>query len=85
VSVAKISELRPRIGIEFDVFGPSLHFDDVAGVSIVSTLSGGLRVKVAGELAPFFASLSGQGVTSLTSRESSLEEIFLAHYGETTV
>jgi ABC-2 type transport system ATP-binding protein len=85
VSVAKISELRARIGIEFDVFGPSLHFDDVAGVSMVSPLSGGLRVKVAGELAPFFASLSGQGVTSLTSRESSLEEIFLAHYGETTV
>lgn len=85
VSVAKISELRARIGIEFDVFGPSLQFDDVAGVSIVSTLSGGLRVKVAGELPAFFASLSGQGVTSLTSRESSLEEIFLAHYGETAV
>jgi len=85
VSVAKISELRARIGTEFDVFGPSLRFDDVAGVSLVSSLSGGVRVKVAGDLGPFFASLGGQEVTGLTSRESSLEEIFLAHYGETTV
>ncbi len=83
VSVAKISELRDRIGTEFDVFGSSLSFADVEGVTIVSSLSGGLRVKVAGDLTAFFASLSRQGVTGLTSRESSLEEIFLAHYGET--
>jgi ABC-2 type transport system ATP-binding protein len=83
VSVAKISELRDRIGTEFDVFGSSLSFADIEGVTIVSSLSGGLRVKVAGDLTAFFASLSRQGVTGLTSRESSLEEIFLAHYGET--
>ena len=84
VSVAKISELRARIGTEFDVFGPSLSFDNVDGVSLVAPLNGGVRVKVAGTLTDFFASLSGQTVTGLTSRESSLEEIFLAHYGETT-
>jgi ABC-2 type transport system ATP-binding protein len=84
VSVAKISELRARIGTEFDVFGPSLSFDNVAGVSVVAPLNGGVRVKVAGALTDFFASLSGQTITGLTSRESSLEEIFLAHYGETT-
>ncbi len=83
VSVAKISELRDRIGTEFDVFGSSLSFDDIEGVTVVSPLSGGLRVKVAGDLTAFFASLGRQGVTGLTSRESSLEEIFLAHYGET--
>ena len=39
-----------------------------------------LRFEITGEVAPLIAQLAGRPVVSLTSREPSLEEIFLHHY-----
>jgi len=82
VSVAEISSLRARVGIEFDVTGPNLDMTNVEGVSVIATLPDGVRVKVTGEPGPFFAAVAASPVTALTSRESSLEEIFLGFYDE---
>ena len=37
--------------------------------------------EVTGEIAPVLAALTTAGVRRLVSREPSLEELFLAHYG----
>ena len=82
VSVASIAELRSRVGTAYDVAGDDLDFTGVDGVSVVMSLPDGVRVKVVGSLAPFFAALNRQAVTGLTSHESSLEDIFLSFYDE---
>jgi ABC-2 type transport system ATP-binding protein len=84
VAVAQIEELRERVGIEFDVTGDDLDFSTVPGVSTVLALPGAVRVRVAGNPQAFFAALATQPVTALSSRESSLEEIFLSYYDEST-
>ena len=47
-----------------------------------SARAGALRLEVSGELAPLISVLAQHPVESLTSREPSLEEIFLHHYRE---
>jgi ABC-2 type transport system ATP-binding protein len=37
---------------------------------------------VTGSIEPLLAALAGSGVRRLISREPSLEELFLAHYGD---
>ncbi len=39
-----------------------------------------LRLEVSGSVGPLIAALAGHAVIALTSREPSLEEIFLHHY-----
>ena len=41
-----------------------------------------VRCHVRGSVAPLLKVLAGAGVTELLSREPSLEELFLAQYGE---
>ena len=43
-----------------------------------------LRCHVRGPVGPLLQALAGAGVTSLLSHEPSLEELFLARYGEST-
>jgi ABC-2 type transport system ATP-binding protein len=57
---------------------------DLAGVSgVVRTVVDGHQVhlEVQGPMEPLVNALAGTGVRELLSREPSLEELFLAHYG----
>jgi polyether ionophore transport system ATP-binding protein len=51
-----------------------------AGVQVVSAGPKALRFEVTGSVGPLIAVLADHPVTTLTSREPSLEEIFLHHY-----
>jgi ABC-2 type transport system ATP-binding protein len=51
-----------------------------AGVQVVSAGPNALRFEVTGSVGPLIAALADHPVTTLTSREPSLEEIFLHHY-----
>jgi ABC-2 type transport system ATP-binding protein len=51
------------------------------GVTARPAGPGALRFEVRGPVGPLLDRLAGTGVVALTSREPSLEELFLAHYG----
>jgi ABC-2 type transport system ATP-binding protein len=51
------------------------------GVSVIESAPNPLRFQVRGQIAPLIAALAPHGVLTLHSREPSLEEIFLHHYG----
>ena len=49
-------------------------------MTVASTGPHGIRCEVAGEVRPLIDALAGHDIVTLTSREPSLEEIFLRHY-----
>jgi polyether ionophore transport system ATP-binding protein len=51
------------------------------GVRVEAAAPGELRLAVRGPMGPLLDALAGTGVVELASREPSLEELFLAHYG----
>lgn len=51
-----------------------------AGIDVTTVGENGLRFELSGPLGPLVDALAGSGVVSLTSREASLEELFLAQY-----
>jgi len=53
----------------------------VAGVSMVEVQGRSLTCQVKGSVEPLLRVLAGAGVHELLSREPSLEELFLSHYG----
>lgn len=53
----------------------------VPGVGGVQVSANTLRCQVSGSMGELLDALAGSGVVSLLSREPSLEELFLAHYG----
>jgi polyether ionophore transport system ATP-binding protein len=53
----------------------------VAGVTRAVVDGRSVHLQVQGPVAPLVAALAGTGVRQLLSREPSLEELFLAHYG----
>jgi ABC-2 type transport system ATP-binding protein len=55
----------------------------LAGVQASSAGPNALRFEVSGSVGPLIAALAGHAVATLTSREPSLEEIFLHHYEST--
>jgi ABC-2 type transport system ATP-binding protein len=66
------------IDVTFD--GPAPELPALPGVRVVSAGQNALRLEVSGSVGPAIAALGGQRVATLTSREPSLEEIFLHHY-----
>jgi ABC-2 type transport system ATP-binding protein len=67
------------VEILFDGAPPDLS--SVPGVRRVTTTGREVHLEVAGSMEPLLAALAGTAVRQLTSREPSLEELFLAHYG----
>ena len=57
----------------------------IPGVSSVDVQGSTLRCQVRGSVEPLLNSLANTGVRELLSREPSLEELFLSHYGAPTV
>ena len=63
----------------FDADAPDLA--GVAGVKRAVVDGRHVHLEVQGSIEPLVDALAGTGVRELLSREPSLEELFLAHYG----
>lgn len=61
------------------------QFAAIPGVSEVSAVEGGLRLRLHGDFDPLLRVISGYYVQNLEVQEPSLEEIFLAFYGNNGV
>jgi len=80
-TLAELRHLSART-LEVSFRGAPPRLDGVPGVSVVEQRGRRLRLEVNGELAPLIEVLARHPVEALTSREPSLEEIFLHHYRE---
>jgi len=69
------------VEVTFD--GPTPQLPPLAGVAVAEAGESALRLEVTGALRPVLAALAELPVVALTSREPSLEEIFLHHYDAT--
>jgi len=83
VEVGTLAELRHlsalSVDATFDTAPPDLA--RVPGVTAVQVDGNHVRCQVVGSVEPLLAVLAASGVHQLLSREPSLEELFLAHYG----
>jgi len=82
VDEGTLTELRHLVAqtIEVTFDGPAPDLRALAGVHAASAGANVLRLEVSGQLGPVIAALAEHPVVALTSREPSLEEIFLHHY-----
>jgi ABC-2 type transport system ATP-binding protein len=82
VDQGTLEELRHlstrTVEVTFDGAAPDVPA--LPGARIERAGANALRIEVSGEVGPVIRALAGQPVVSLTSREPSLEEIFLHHY-----
>src|SRR5581483_7181942 len=82
VDQGTLSELRhlgaETVEIAFEGTAPELA--GVPGVHVINAGANALRCEVNGSIGPLIAALAGSSVISLTTREPSLEEVFLHHY-----
>jgi ABC-2 type transport system ATP-binding protein len=84
VDIGSLAEMRHLSSLQVDaeMEGPvPPDLDAVPGVSAVHVDGAHVRCTVSGSVEPLLAALTQAGVRHLTSREPSLEELFLAHYG----
>jgi ABC-2 type transport system ATP-binding protein len=83
VEQGTLAELRhlsaQTVDVTFD--GPAPHLPQLPGVHVTSAGASSLRCEVTGSIGPLIAALADHPVVALISREPSLEEIFLHHYG----
>jgi len=78
-TLAELRHLRAQT-VEVTFAGPPPRLDGVAGVSVANSTGNSLRLEVSGSIGPLVAALAGHEVIALSSREPTLEEIFLHHY-----
>jgi ABC-2 type transport system ATP-binding protein len=82
VDQGTLQELRhlgvQTIDVTFEGTAPDLS--SLSGVHVERAGPNALRFEVTGSVGPLVEALAGHPVSSLTSREPSLEEIFLHHY-----
>jgi ABC-2 type transport system ATP-binding protein len=83
VEIGTLDELRHLSSLSIDAVFTSTPPDlsGVAGVHDIEADGNRLRFQVSGPVEPVLQRLSAVGVSHLLSREPSLEELFLAHYG----
>jgi ABC-2 type transport system ATP-binding protein len=83
VEVGTLAEMRHlsalSIDATFDTAPPDLS--KIPGVSAIDVQGNRVRCQVVGSVEPLLGVLAASGVHQLLSREPSLEELFLAHYG----
>jgi ABC-2 type transport system ATP-binding protein len=82
VDQGTMSELRHLKAqtVEVTFAGAAPELPTLPGVQVAKIGPAALRFEVAGAVAPLLQQLAGQPVVGLTSRQPSLEEIFLHHY-----
>jgi ABC-2 type transport system ATP-binding protein len=83
IDVGTLDELRGLSArtVEATFAGAVPELEGVEGVSNVTVDGQQVRCHVTGSMAPLLRALADAGATEVTSREPSLEELFLAHYG----
>jgi ABC-2 type transport system ATP-binding protein len=83
VEVGTLAEMRHLSALSVDATfdGPPPDLSRVPGVTAVDVEGQHLRCQVVGPVEPLLGVLAASGVHQLLSREPSLEELFLAHYG----
>lgn len=83
VDMGTMEQLRhlAAVSVEATFEGSVPDVSGLPGVSGVLVGGNRLRCQVSGSMSPLIDALSGSGLISLLSREPSLEELFLAHYG----
>ncbi|MEY9931814.1 ABC-2 type transport system ATP-binding protein [Catenulispora sp. GP43] len=83
VELGALAEMKhlSAVSVEAVFDGTPPDVSGVSGVSAVEVAGHRLRCQMTGPVAPLLEALSGTGVRELLSREPSLEELFLAHYG----
>jgi ABC-2 type transport system ATP-binding protein len=83
VEVGTLAQMRhlSALQVEADLDGTVPDLSKVPGVSAVEVTGDRIRCQVTGSVEPLLAVLAAAGVRHLVSREPSLEELFLAHYG----
>ncbi len=83
VEVGTLAQMRHlsalKIDATFDTTPPDLS--RIPGVTAVEVDGNRIRCQVVGPVEPLLGVLATSGVHQLLSREPSLEELFLAHYG----
>ena len=84
VDLGTLSELRHLASVAMEVTfdGAVPDVRGVEGVGSIQVEGQVLRCHVQGSVQPFLHALEASNVRELLSREPSLEELFLAHYGE---
>ena len=84
VETGTMSDMRhlSAVTVEATLTGPVPDISRVPGVTSVVVDGHSLRCQVRGTIEPLLGVLAHAGVTRLLSREPSLEELFLALYGE---
>ena len=84
VEMGTLAELRhlSALTVEARFDGAVPDLSSVPGVSTVEASGATVRCQVRGPVEPLVRVLAAAGVTRLLSREPSLEELFLAQYGE---
>ncbi len=82
VDEGTLAELRHLAAqtVEVTFAGQAPALPSLEGVRVQSAGPNALRFEVTGSIGPLIAALSEHPVATLTSREPSLEEIFLHHY-----
>ncbi|HEV3227041.1 MAG TPA: ABC transporter ATP-binding protein [Acidimicrobiales bacterium] len=83
VEVGRLADMRhlAALSIEAQLQGPPPDVAHVDGVIDAVVDGNTLRCRVTGSIDPLLRALAPVGVRRLISREPSLEELFLAHYG----
>ena len=83
VEVGTLAEMRhlSALQVEAEMEGTVPDVSKLPGVKAVHVDGRRLRCQVSGSIEPLLAALAAAGVHHLVSREPSLEELFLAHYG----
>jgi len=83
VEMGTLAQMRhlSALTVEATFDGSMPDLSRVAGVSAVDVEGHVVRCQVRGSIEPLLKVLAASGVHELLSREPSLEELFLAHYG----
>jgi len=83
VEVGTLAEMRhlSALHVEAQMDGSVPPLSGLPGVSAVEVDGSRVSCRVTGSVEPLLAALAGAGVRHLVSREPSLEELFLSHYG----
>jgi ABC-2 type transport system ATP-binding protein len=78
-TLAELRHLGAQV-VEVTFAGAAPKLPPLEGVRVAPAGASALRFEVSGSIAPLIAALASEPVATLTSREPSLEEVFLHHY-----
>jgi polyether ionophore transport system ATP-binding protein len=83
VEVGTLAEMRhlSALQVEAELDGPVPDLSGVPGVTAIEIDGDRIRCQVTGRAERLMSALAAAGVRRIVSREPSLEELFLAHYG----